>query len=288
MGIFSGLKGLGLGNMENRDLYSDKEDAKAAPETPKAAEKTEQKSTTLQESSFIFDKGFECPVCNSKFTSKILKANRARMIGMDRDLRGKYEGVDPVKYDVVMCPECGYAALGKYFPGITGTQAKLIREQITTTIQFGEYKGDIYTYEQALERYQIALACAVVKRAKSSEKAYTCLKAGWATRGWIEAVTAKKKAEPSLITMLKKQEDEYLQNAYTGFSEARMKESLPVCGMDAYTLDYLLAVLAIRFGDLTVAERYISNVLSSNTANSRVKDKARDLKQVLQEERKKG
>ncbi len=101
-----------------------------------------------------------------------MKTGKARLLGTDQDLRAKYEGIDAVKYDVILCPHCGYAALNRYFNNITKVYAKLIKENISSKVQLHTYDDDIYTYEEAIERYKLCLANAVVKRAHASEKAY--------------------------------------------------------------------------------------------------------------------
>ena len=101
MSIFSGLKKFGLGNMEEMDLFE---------ETKK--EETKQKAPAApppkpQEKDLIYDRSFACPVCDSSFTAKIMKSSKAKLLGTDQDLRARYEGIDALKYDVVMCPICG-------------------------------------------------------------------------------------------------------------------------------------------------------------------------------------
>ncbi|MGN0167290.1 MAG: DUF2225 domain-containing protein [Acetatifactor sp.] len=269
MGILSGLDGLGLGGLEGMDIFGEEEkkDVKQAAEAPK-----------IQEKDLIYDKAFHCPVCDKDFTAKIMKTGKAKLIGTDNDLRAKYEGIDPVKYDVELCPICGYAALTRYFPSLTPTQAKLIREKVSMNVHINTYSDDTYSYEQAMERYKLALVCAVVKRAKASEKAYICLKSGWLVRGYRESLQESGAGNEKKLAELAGQEDEYLQNAYKGFSEARQTEGFPMCGMDEITIDYLLAVLAARFKKFDVASRMVASILASPSANARMKDKARDLK----------
>lgn len=281
MGIFSGLKNLGLGNMEGMSLFEEpqKEDnkQKTAPAPPPKP----------QEKDLIYDRSFQCPVCDSNFTAKIMKTSKARLLGTDQDLRARYEGIDSVKYDVVMCPVCAYAALIRFFPHVSSTQAKLIREKISQSASLTQYHDEIYSYEQAMERYKLALVNAVVKRAKGSEKAYICIKNAWLLRGYAEYLNEKGGADEDFLSELKAQEEEFLENAYKGFSEARQSESFPICGMDAITLDYLVAVLAIRFKEYDVAAKLLGAVLISPGASARIKDRARDMKdQILLELRK--
>ena len=273
MGVLSGLGNLGLGGLEGMDIFEEeavkKDDKTAAVEPPK-----------VQEKDLIYDKTFHCPVCDKDFSAKIMKSGKAKLIGTDNDLRARYEGIDPVKYDVELCPICGYAALGRYFPNLSPTQVKLIREKVSMNVHVNTYTGDTYSYEQAMERYKLALVCAVVKHAKASEKAYICLKSGWLVRGYRESLL-ESGGDEKLIAGLAKQEDEYLQNAYKGFVEARQSEGFPMCGMDEITVDYLLAVLSVRFKKFDVASRLVASILTSTSANSRMKDKARELKDEI-------
>lgn len=278
MGILSGLGNLGLGGLEGMDIFEEeKKPEQQAAEAPK-----------IEEKDLIYDKTFTCPVCDKEFSSKIMKSGKAKLLGMDSDLRAKYEGIDPVKYDVELCPHCGYAALGRYFTGLTSTQAKMIREKVSAKVQIHSYEGETYSYEHAMERYKLALVCAVVKHARASEKAYICLKSAWLLRGWAESLKESGEAEEKTIAALEQQENEYLQNVYKGFVEARQSESFPMCGMDEITVDYLLAVLATRFKKFDIASRMVASILASPSANARMKEKTRELKEeILQQLKKK-
>lgn len=278
MGLLSGLGGLGLGGLENVDIYEDEEKEKEAAKAKAAA------AAQLEEKDIVFDRNYTCPVCEATFPAKSVKAGKAKLIGTDPDLRAKYEIIDMNKYDVVVCPKCGYAALTRYFSSITQAQAKLVKEKISAAVSVPAHNDPIYTYPEAQERYTLALANAVVKKAKASEKAYICLKSGWLARSYKESLQESGTGTPEKIAELEKQEEEFMMNAYKGFSEARQTEGFPMCGMDEVTLDYLLAVLAARFKKYDVASRLVASVLASSSASPRIKDKARDLKeQVLAE-----
>lgn len=273
-GILSGLAGLGLDNLENMDIY----------EEPAKKEESESKGVEIpkvEEKDLIYDKSYVCPVCDDSFTAKIMKTGKAKLLSTDQDLRAKYEGIDAVKYEVLLCPHCGYAALGKFFSNITSAQAKLIRENISSKVRLTTFQDEIYTYEEALERYKLCLANAVVKRARYSEKAYICLKSGWLARGYQEYLQEAGESNKGKIEELRKMEDSYLLNAYNGFVEAIKTEGFPMCGMDEKTMDFLIAVLAKRFKKYEVASKQISLILTSKTANARIKDKARQLKEEI-------
>ena len=279
MNLLEGLSKLGLGNLENSNIYEEPKDDKQNGKQDKEVHKVEEKD-------LIFDRTFECPLCNTKVISKVMKSGKAKLLRTDKDLRPVYEGIDAQKYDVVVCPKCGFSAITRYFTPMPAGQAKLIKENISSKVHLTPHTGEIYTYEQAMERYQLALANAVVKQGKASEKAYCCLKSAWLLRGWQEELAADEKNQEK-IAELKEAEKEYLQNAMDGFSTAKASENFPVCGMDENTVDYLLAVLSFWAGKYDVASRLIAALLTSPTANARVKDKARDLKDEIVAELKK-
>lgn len=271
-GLLSGLEKLGLKNLEGLEIYESAEEKamKAAKAVP-----------VVKEEDFLFDKTYECPVCYKEIKSRTMKAGKAKLIRTDMDLRPVYEHIEPIKYDVVICPHCGYAALTRYFKGLTPSQSKAIKEHISKNFQPAQQGKLTYTYEEALYRYKLSLANAIVKHAKASEKAYICLKGGWLLRGMQENLDKEDKEYASKVKQAREQEQEFLKNALEGFLSARQNEMYPMCGMDENTVEYLVAVLAMEFEQFDVASRLISGILLSTSANNRMKDKARDIKEIL-------
>lgn len=283
-GILSGLKSLGLGKLEGLEIYSEEENKGL-----KIQEKAQPKEVVvLEEKDYLLDRTFTCPVCDKQFTSKVMKTGKAKLVGTDIDLRYRYEGIDSVKYDVITCPKCGYSALNRYFATLMSAQAKLVKENIYGKVKIHELSGETYSYEDMMEHYKLALVCAIVKRAKDSEKAYICLKTAWLLRGYAEELELKNELTEQLRGELKEQELEYLQNALEGFVSAVQKENTPICGMDALTMDYLIAALAYEVKKDDIAAKKLSEILVSNAANERVKNRARELKQLVLERHRKG
>ena len=279
--LFSGLAALGLGKLTNMDVYENEE--KKESKKPSAQEKISE----LTEVELIFDKSYTCPVCDKEFKAKAVKTGKAKLIAADSDLRPKYQVVDSLKYDVIACPNCGYAALNRYFNYMTSAQARLIKQSISSTFKGLAPEGDIVTYDAAIMKHKLALANTVVKRAKVSEKAYTCLKTAWLLRGKAENLPEDTKDIDKVRSELAEEELEFIENAYNGFLEAFPKEMFPMCGMDENTVCYLMADLARRLSKFEDAGRWVARVLASRSANERIKEKARELKERISEEMKK-
>lgn len=58
-------------------------------------------------------------------------------------------------------------------------------------------------------------------------------------------------------------------------------EMFPMCGMDQSTVDYLLACMAFHFKQYDVASKCLANVITSASANRKIKDKALDMKEEV-------
>lgn len=277
--IFSGLESMGLGKLADLDVFSSDEEKK------KIAEKAAmQKKKELEESDYLFDKSYKCPCCDHEFKTKTVKTGKAHMISADTDLRPKYQGIDPLKYDAVVCPSCGYAAINKYFESLMFSQAKLIKENITKNFTGLDFNGEIFTYDYAIQRYKLALVSTIIKKGRLSERAYVCLKAAWVLRGKSESLSPETPNYNQVIAELKAEEKGFIEKACVGFTEAFSKETFPICGMDEHTATYLVADLCRQTGRYDEANRWISRVITSKSANERIKQKARDIRDMIAEE----
>ena len=78
-----------------------------------------------------------------------------------------------------------------------------------------------------------------------------------------------------------KEEEAFYKQAYDGFLKAVATEMFPMCGMDQSTVDYLLACMASHFKQYDVASKCIANVLTSVSANRKIKDKALAMKEEI-------
>lgn len=272
--LFSGLESLGLGNLSEIDVYEAKKDdnANTTVDTRKDA---------FSEEDIIFDKTYSCPVCDKEFKTKNVKSGKVKLLTLDTDLRPIYQNMDPLKYDAIVCPICGFAALSRFFKFVTSAQAELIKKHISATFRGIKETGSIIEYDEAIQRHKLALVNAIVKKAKTSERAYTCLKTAWVIRGKAESLSKDLPDYKKQIADLEKEEMEFITNAYDGFEESFSKESFPMCGMDEITITLMMAELARRIGRIDEAGRWVSRVLISRDANERIKSKARDIKEMI-------
>ena len=238
------------------------------------------------EADVLLDRTYTCVVCGKEFQSKSIKAGKNKLVKQELDLRAVYDMADAVKYDPIVCPNCGYATLTKFVKQPLATvQEKMIREKICDNFKGIEQPEGAYSYDDAILRYKLVLASTVIKNGKDSEKAYVCLKMGWAIRGKAENLPDDTENRDEVLKKLHAEELECLQNAYDGFSSAFSKEAFPMCGMDENTVMYLCAELARRVGKLDEAARLASTIITSRSAGERMKDRAREVKELVKKQK---
>ena len=284
MNLFEGLEQFGLKAQEMNNLFEDeKKIVKSADGNKEASEEIPT------EDSVLLEKGIRCAVCDKGFKTKMIKNGRIKRLEPDADLRPRFQYIDTLKYDVSSCPNCGYTAMNRYFDHISSAQIKLIKEQICANFTpTGKEEPAVYDYDTAIGRYKLALYTTMVKKGKTSEKAYTCLKIAWLYRGKAETLDAKDPANAVAIKECKTQEEMFYAQAYEGFMKAVSSEMFPMCGMDQNTVDYILAYMSTHFKRYDVASKCIANILQSPSAQNKTKERARDLKEKIIAEIKKG
>lgn len=289
MGIFSEMESLGLGKFKNTKIMEEKE------EKEEMRKYQEQKSNAtkvqLTEADCLFDKQYECPICDNKFNVKSVKSTKLRVLAKETDLRTIYEAIDPVKYEVITCGLCGYSALLRYYGKISYSQIKRIKEEVKYNFVGIDTNKEILTYDDAITRYKLALICSKVKFSKWSEKAYTFLKLAWVYRGKRQEITSKEISEDftkedkiKMIKELYDNECECMEQAYEGFNLAYSSESMPICGMDDSTFTYLVGDLARRVKRYDESLRYLERVIMSKATIQRIKDEAVKVRDMVKEE----
>ncbi len=244
-----------------------------------------------EEIKYVFNKTHSCPVCFGEFKSPAVRQSSLRPAGSDPDLRPRFKKYDPLKYEVVMCPACGYAALSGGFHKLTPPQARLIREGISKNFTPTE-NPDVFTYDDAYYRYQLALANAIVRRASEGEKAYLCLKTAWIVRGKCDAIEeGLEYVSPddyeNTVKKLKQEEGKYLENALNGFIIARDTEGAGVYGLSSTAIDYIIAINAMKFGRLEVVRQMLEILLKqsglSREMNNHLLEMKGELKRTAKE-----
>lgn len=249
---FEDLKSIGFNNLDDIDIFGGASDNKG-----------EEKAKTSPED-ILYLKRYTCPVCGINFENSTVKVGKNKLISTDTDLRPYYDIADSVNYDIVHCNNCGYTALSRFFNDINDKQIDDIKANVSSKYKKRDYSL-VLDSGMALERYQLALLNAVYKKSRNGEKGYLCLKMAWIYRALKD----------------EEKEQQYLGNAYKGLCLAYEEDKFPICGMEEPTFTYLLGDIARRLGLTSEAVRWLSMVVTSKAASSKLKDKARDVKDLI-------
>lgn len=276
MGLFTGLEILGFKSSDMK-IYSSEEKNKKSDTISNSLQ--EKKDILIKEEDCLFPKTYKCAICDKEFKTLAVRAGKLRNIGQDEDLRPLYREMDPLKYDAIVCPYCGYAALSRYFKTIMPIQGKRLRAEIKPKFKGMEVSTNLFNYDEAIMRYKMVLMCDVVGEVKNSRKAYTCLKLAWVIRGKLEK--EEPKLTPPECEKLRADEIECIQNAYEGYVLAFSTENFPMSGMDEITVTYLVAELAFKLEKYRESLKLLSKILGNKIASARIKDKALDLKERI-------
>lgn len=280
MNLLSGLEKFGLKADATTNLFEEEKKVVVAEDGTK-------KEAVPDEASFLLDKAIRCTVCDKVFKTKMVNS-RVKRLEPDIDLRPRYEYIDTLKYNTKSCPYCGYTAVSRYFEHLSSMQIKLVKEQICANFKASDdIEPKLLNYDEAIERYKLALFCSIAKKAKTSEKAYTCLNIAWLFRGKYESLDPNDPALEQQRKECKEQEEAFYAQAFEGLNKAISSESYPICGMDECTMDYLLATMAYHFKKFDVASKCIARIQQSPAASKKMKDRAYDLKEKIVNEIKK-
>lgn len=276
MALFSDLESMGIGGVDLDKVFKDE----LKPNPAAVANEETKKDNEIKED-VLFDKSYQCPICDKKFKVKAVRTGKLKLIDQDEEMRPIYENhIDPLKYDAITCPHCGYSALTRYLKPVTTAQLRLIKSEYCANFKGIALEEPCMSYPGAILRHKLSLVCALKRNAKNSEKAYIFLKMAWLIRGEIESLPD----DDSMRSELLKEEMECIEKAYEGFMAAFSKESFPMCGMDEVSLRYTMAVLAHKLGKMEDSVRMLSTVMTSKAASQRIKNKALDLRDQIKQE----
>lgn len=193
----------------------------------------------------LYNKSVVCPVCEKEFKTLKVRSSAVKILKRDEDFCTYYQDINPIFYDVFVCPECGYAAMEKYFETISPMSVKDIKEKVASKWNRVDYCAQ-RTIEDAINCYKLSLYCSLIKGDKSSIIAATCLRLAWLYRYKGE----------------KEEEKRFLKSALENYIKAFNTENFPIGKMTELELMYLIGTLYYKLGSYKDAIQWYSRVVS--------------------------
>lgn len=222
------------------------------------------------EADVLYQKKVKCPICNNDFTTSKMRSTKVRIDKVDGDLMNHYIGENPTKYQVFVCPKCGYSAMENSFNSIRAAQKEIIKKHVSEKWKPREYSGP-RTDDDAIECYMLALYCGQLIGLKKYELGNIALRIAWFYR-------AKGNSN---------EEIRFLQNALELFEQAFYTEDLTRSSMDEITMSYLIGELHRRLGRKKDAIVWFGKTVSNPLIkdNPRIENLAREQWALAKEER---
>lgn len=222
----------------------------------------------------IYNTHIDCPVCDSNIEYTKIRSKTIRMLKQDSDFCPYYEGENPLLYEAVICPECGYGAHITNFQNINKYERARVREKITKKWTKRSFTGhrDI---DKALEAFKLVLLNLQDMEASKSEIAKICMRIAWLYRYKNE----------------QKLESKFMEHALKNYMEAYSQEDLTVEGkLDQYTCLYIIGELCKRLERYEESVQWLSRLIMSNAdpqqkskIPQRLIENARDLYQEVKD-----
>ncbi|HYF83934.1 MAG TPA: DUF2225 domain-containing protein [Clostridia bacterium] len=208
----------------------------------------------------LYSKKVTCPICGKQFSSMKAKVNSCKVEKKDEDFCTHYVDLNPIYYDIFVCPFCAYSASENSFEVINEREVNLLKEAFS-----GRTVGRSFCTERdwnaAIATFKLAIHTAELRNAKSSILAGLCLKLAWLYRFADD-----------------KQEEIFLNYALQNYSEAFDKEELPIGNLNEISMMYLLGELSRRLGKFNDAVVWFGKAVASpeKNANPKIERLARD------------
>ncbi len=202
----------------------------------------------MEEVGELYEKKVECKVCGREFKTNKVRISKMRLVKRDSDFLNYYEGENPVKYSVFVCPHCGYAAMESKFNNINFAGREIIKKEITPKWNKRKFNGkrDIGT---SIEAYKLALYNGELLDYDKLDLGNICIRIGWLYRIKGEEYHDE--------------EIRFISYARDLYKEAYYKEYLENSSMDEVTLAYLVGELSRRLGENENALNWFNTVLTN-------------------------
>lgn len=198
-----------------------------SPVTP--VESTLSKEEIEAMKKMIYQHKQECPYCRTKFTTPRILSRHIRIQKTDSDFCIHYNGINPLFYEVSVCPKCNYTYTEQCDSQLGSAQINVVKEVLKTLPKLDF--SSVRDINLARESYIMALKCQDAAGSKKSVLAKFYLRMAWIYRYLEDGENEKKYLELAL------------EKYETAFSSERLD------GKTEIQLMYMIGELYNRLGD---------------------------------------
>jgi len=213
----------------------------------------------------------KCPICETSFKTIRVKSNAAALARKDEDFCPYYKNLNPMYYEIIVCPICAYAASEANFNEVGDFELIALRNAFKTRQVARDYT-ELREWTDGVDSFKLALLTATARKAKVSSIAGICLRIAWLYR--------EKNDD---------KEEGFLKYAYENYRKAYEEEAPPYGNMNEMMLAYLLGELARRLNMIDDAAYWLGKAVQSpeRKSNPRIEEMARNQFSIVRDEMKK-
>lgn len=219
----------------------------------------------------FYEKKMECMLCKKQFPTTRIRSRQVRVSQHDSDFRPIYvnEDVNPLFYNVAVCPHCGFSFTDDFTPYFAPGTKEVIEQNITNKWNSRSF-GGIRTMNEAVESYKLSYLSALFKKEKHLTMAGMMLRIAWIYRGHDEA----------------DEEERYLKTARDLYIQAFSEGDHVGTQMSETRVQYMIAELSWRIHDKEEAIRNFSRVIEmqNRSTEPNIIQLAKDRWQEIREE----
>ncbi|MEW6446697.1 MAG: DUF2225 domain-containing protein [Bacillota bacterium] len=212
------------------------------------------------EESQFYTKHYTCAFCGTGFPSLVVKSKNVRLVKTDSDFCPHYRTVNPLFYEVAVCPKCGYAFNEEMQKKLNDRERANLAKRLPEIRKPLRFDG-VRNLSLAVESFRAAIACLEAVEGKRLLLGKLYLKVAWLYR------TSGNEAE----------ERGYTEKALWYLDEAYRTEHSADPSLELNLL-YLLGDLSFRLGLDDAAARWFNKILThpKRSANPGILNRTRD------------
>ncbi|OGO78741.1 MAG: hypothetical protein A2Y23_10735 [Clostridiales bacterium GWB2_37_7] len=208
----------------------------------------------------LYEKSNKCPICSNSFYSKKVRVSACRIDKRYEDFCISYKDINPLHYEILVCPHCGYAASENSFEKLSTKELHAIKDILSGKVVNRNFCVERSTND-ALDSFKLALFFAKSRNAKNSIVAGLALKLAWIYR-----------------EMKDEREHDFLLYALENYRIAYDKEDLPLGNLNEISVQYLLGELSRRLHKFSDAVFWFNKAVTNpeRINNPRIEKLARE------------
>lgn len=247
-----------------------KDIAQKGNEDPQTVKTGAETKTENGENPF-YQKHFTCAFCETEFPSLEVKSKYIQQEKVDSDYCPHYRGINPLFYEVRVCPRCGYAFTAES-PAALGDRARATLAARLANLRAPLRFGGERDLNTAIEAFRLAFYCLEAIGGKKTALGKLYLKIAWLHRYAGDEDEDREYCEKALFCLI---ESYRLEKSADAASELKLL--------------YLIAEISYRLENYNLAAQWFARILnhpqrSANpTVMKRTRDRWYDLRKKLKE-----